>query len=113
MTQGWFVNSATFTQVLSWGQSVVGISGSSNMELKDGKEKGVVGVVEIRTCKEEYPNGFQMPLRYPRYTKQDYDNMADFKLDMLLKEYGLSFKGSLEEKRAYAIGAFLWPQQQL
>lgn len=80
------------------------------MKLKDGKEKGAV-VVEITTCKEEYPNGFKMPLHYPRYTKQDYGNMADFKLDMLLREYGLSFKGSLEEKRAYAIGAFLWPQQ--
>ncbi|KAF3453321.1 hypothetical protein FNV43_RR03761 [Rhamnella rubrinervis] len=80
------------------------------MELKDGEEKGVE-VVEIRTCKEEYANGFQMPLHYPRHTKHDYHNMADSKLDMLLKEYGLAFKGSLEEKRAYAIGAFLWPQQ--
>lgn len=65
-------------------------------------------VAEIRNCKEQYPNGFQLPLHYPRYTKLDYANMEEWKLDMLLKTYGLSFVGSLEEKMAYAIGAFFW-----
>ncbi|KAK7331134.1 hypothetical protein VNO77_25349 [Canavalia gladiata] len=77
--------------------------------------------------KEEYPNGeaksvkgsslqcpssgFQMPLHYPRYTKQDYQIMEEWKVDLLLKQYGLSFKGTLDEKRAFAMGAFLWPDQ--
>lgn len=57
------------------------------------------------------PLGFQMPLHYPRYTKADYEKMEEWRVDMLLREYGLSFKGTLEEKKAYAIGAFLWPDQ--
>ncbi|CAL0334553.1 unnamed protein product [Lupinus luteus] len=62
--------------------------------------------------KVEYPSsGFQMPLHYPRYTKDDYERMEDWRVDLLLEEYGLSFKGSLDEKRAFAMGAFLWPDQ--
>ncbi|KAF5730485.1 hypothetical protein HS088_TW19G00075 [Tripterygium wilfordii] len=61
--------------------------------------------------REEYPNGFQMPLHYPRYKKVDYEKMEEWKVDMLLKEYGLSFKGTLDEKRSFAMGAFLWPDQ--
>lgn len=57
-------------------------------------------------------SGFQMPLHYPRYKKEDYEKMEDWRLDLLLREYGLSFDGSLEEKRAYAMGAFLWPSQR-
>ncbi|KAK7303403.1 hypothetical protein RJT34_14309 [Clitoria ternatea] len=62
---------------------------------------------------EEYnPNGgFQMPLHYPRYTKHDYESMEEWKVDLLLKQYGLSYKGTLHEKRAFAMGAFLWPHQ--
>ncbi|XP_042518814.1 uncharacterized protein LOC122092653 [Macadamia integrifolia] len=56
--------------------------------------------------------GFQMPLHYPRYKKADYENMEEWKVDQVLTEYGLiSFKGTLEEKRAFATGAFLWPDQ--
>lgn len=111
MAQGWLLDSALARLLSWWGHSDVNTLGStSNVNLKDGKEKGAA-VGEIGACKGEYPNGFQLPLHYPRYTKQDYDNMEDFELDVLLKEYGLSFKGSLEEKRAYAVGAFLWPQQ--
>ncbi|KAH1055571.1 hypothetical protein J1N35_033636 [Gossypium stocksii] len=33
--------------------------------------------------------GFQMPLHYPCYTKVDYEKM-EWKVDMLLSEYGLS-----------------------
>ncbi|XP_073009283.1 uncharacterized protein [Typha latifolia] len=55
--------------------------------------------------------GFQMPLHYPRYKKEDYQKMEDWRLDLLLKEYGLVLNGSLEEKRAYAMGTFLWPDQ--
>ncbi|KAL9398076.1 hypothetical protein Peur_007037 [Populus x canadensis] len=62
--------------------------------------------LEMNPC-----TGFQMPLHYPRYTKADYEKMEEWKVDMLLREYGISFKGNLEEKRAYAMGAFLWPDQ--
>ncbi|KAL3821114.1 hypothetical protein ACJIZ3_007019 [Penstemon smallii] len=54
---------------------------------------------------------FQMPLHYPRYVKSDYEKMEEWKLDMLLREYGLNFNSSLEEKRRFAMGAFLWPDQ--
>ncbi|KRX12050.1 hypothetical protein T07_7614 [Trichinella nelsoni] len=39
--------------------------------------------------------------------------MEEWRLDLLLKQYGLVSvsNGTLEEKRAYAIGAFLWPDQ--
>ncbi|MCL7027223.1 hypothetical protein MKW94_024218 [Papaver nudicaule] len=56
--------------------------------------------------------GFQMPLHYPRYKKSDYERMEEWKVDMLLREYGLdSFKGTLDEKREFAMGTFLWPDQ--
>lgn len=61
-----------------------------------------------------YPScygNFQMPLHYPRYTKFDYERMEEWKVDVLLNQYGLSFKGNLDEKRGFAIGAFLWPDQ--
>ncbi|XVE99615.1 hypothetical protein REPUB_Repub03eG0215300 [Reevesia pubescens] len=51
---------------------------------------------------------FQMPLHYPRYTK-DYQDMPEWKLDRLLAEYGLSTQGDLDYKRKFAMGAFLWP----
>ncbi|KAJ8621622.1 hypothetical protein MRB53_030151 [Persea americana] len=55
---------------------------------------------------------FQMPLHYPRYTKADYERMPEWKLDCLLKEYGLPASGSVVEKRKFAMGSFLWPSQQ-
>ncbi|KAI5674675.1 hypothetical protein M9H77_15039 [Catharanthus roseus] len=62
-------------------------------------------------AKENCVSGFQMPLHYPRYKKSDYEKMEEWKLDVLLKEYGLNFNGNLEEKRRFAMGAFLWPDQ--
>lgn len=66
-----------------------------------------------KVVKEEHGHGgFQMPLHYPRYTKEDYEKMEEWKVDLLLKQYGLGFfKGTLEEKRAFAKGTFLWPDQ--
>ncbi|KAM7488839.1 hypothetical protein LguiB_026323 [Lonicera macranthoides] len=55
--------------------------------------------------------GFQMPLHYPRYRKHDYEMMEEWKIDLLLHQYGLTFCGTLPQKRAYAMGAFLWPNQ--
>ncbi|KAK9689473.1 hypothetical protein RND81_09G061500 [Saponaria officinalis] len=56
---------------------------------------------------------FKMPLNYPRYTKADYETMEEYKLDMLLRQYGLDhhIKGTIEEKREFAMGTFLWPNQ--
>lgn len=92
---------------------------------KDIKMAGVMEMegLKVDNNKEVYPlngrvNGgakecsvFQMPLHYPRYKKEDYQRMEEWKLDMLLKEYGIECDGSLEEKRVYAIGAFLWSDE--
>ncbi|KAI3969494.1 hypothetical protein MKX01_020055 [Papaver californicum] len=44
--------------------------------------------------------------------KSDYEKLEEWKVDMLLREYGLdSFKGTLDEKREFAMGTFLWPYQ--
>ncbi|KAJ7963635.1 Cytoplasmic tRNA 2-thiolation protein 1 [Quillaja saponaria] len=84
-----------------------GLAQGSVKSLKDTE----AGLYQIELCKEQYPNDFQMPLHYPHYSKADYEKMEDWKLDMVLREYGLRLKGSLEEKRAFAIGTFLWPNQ--
>ncbi|GMN44462.1 hypothetical protein TIFTF001_013661 [Ficus carica] len=55
-------------------------------------------------------NGFfQMPLHYPKYSESEYETMPEWKLDCLLSEYGLPAMGSVEQKRKFAMGAFLWP----
>lgn len=54
---------------------------------------------------------FQVPLDYPRYKKEDYERMEEWKLDQLLREYGLVINGTVEEKREYAMGTFLWPDE--
>lgn len=61
-------------------------------------------------AKQNGVSTFQMPLHYPRYTKAEYEKMEEWKVDMLLKQYGLDHhvKGSLDEKRRFAMGAFLW-----
>lgn len=51
---------------------------------------------------------FQMPLHYPRYTRIDYENMPEWKIDCLLNEYGLPVMGDINQKRKFAMGAFLW-----
>ncbi|KAG6730221.1 hypothetical protein I3843_01G068000 [Carya illinoinensis] len=53
---------------------------------------------------------FQMRLHYPRYTKDAYETMPEWKLDCLLKEYGLPMVGDVEQKREFALGSFLWSQ---
>lgn len=90
------------------------IVGYPNGEHGVVKTKGLKGLSHCANNQKEvddYPSGFQMPLHYPRYTKADYESMEEWKVDFLLKQYGLSFKGTLDEKRAFAMGAFLWPDQ--
>ncbi|KAL6603987.1 hypothetical protein ACP70R_044348 [Stipagrostis hirtigluma subsp. patula] len=55
--------------------------------------------------------GFRMPLHYPRYKKADYESMPEWRVDCLLREYGLPVDGDLDSKRKFAMGAFLWPDQ--
>jgi hypothetical protein len=52
-----------------------------------------------------------MPLHYPRYKKADYESMPEWRVDCLLREYGLPADGDLDSKRRFAMGAFLWPDQ--
>ncbi|KAL7121514.1 hypothetical protein ACP275_02G186600 [Erythranthe tilingii] len=52
--------------------------------------------------------GFQMPLHYPRYSRAEYEEMPEWKLDCLLAEYGLPVIGNVHHKRKFAMGAFLW-----
>ncbi|KAH0669995.1 hypothetical protein KY290_025418 [Solanum tuberosum] len=52
--------------------------------------------------------GFQMPLHYPKYTKAEYESMAEWKVDCLLTQYGLPIHGDVNHKRKFAMGAFLW-----
>ncbi|KAI3474349.1 hypothetical protein Pfo_029185 [Paulownia fortunei] len=60
----------------------------------------------------EKSSEFQMPLHYPRYTKKEYQDMPEWMLDRLLAEYGLPVNGDLAQKRNFAIGAFLWPNNK-
>ncbi|KAL6876462.1 hypothetical protein ACP4OV_013034 [Aristida adscensionis] len=55
--------------------------------------------------------GFRMPVHYPRYRKADYEAMPEWRVDCLLREYGLPVDGDLDSKRRFAMGAFLWPGQ--
>ncbi|MCL7044844.1 hypothetical protein MKW94_016511 [Papaver nudicaule] len=57
--------------------------------------KWLVNSIEMKFNKVTMKcGGFQMPLHYPRYKKLDYERMEEWKVDMLLREYGLdSFKG--------------------
>ncbi|RLM80721.1 uncharacterized protein C2845_PM12G08780 [Panicum miliaceum] len=54
---------------------------------------------------------FRMPLHYPRYKRADYEAMPEWRVDCLLREYGLPVAGDLRAKREFAMGAFLWPGQ--
>ncbi|CAJ2672466.1 unnamed protein product [Trifolium pratense] len=96
--------------------SACNILGYPTDEKIEGYPNGEVNSKCLNNLKEvndENPSSyeFQMPLHYPRYTKVDYEKMEEWKVELLLKEYGLSFKGSVEEKRGFAMGAFLWPDQ--
>lgn len=67
----------------------------------------------LETVKKAYEKknicGFQMPLHYPRYKKEDYEKMPEWKLDCLFTEYGLPTNiGDVNQKRKFAMGAFLW-----
>nr|XP_051198594.1 uncharacterized protein LOC127312171 [Lolium perenne] len=52
---------------------------------------------------------FRMPLHYPRYKKADYEAMPEWRVDCLLREYGLPIASDVHDKRHFAMGAFLCP----
>ncbi|KZV34980.1 hypothetical protein F511_04954 [Dorcoceras hygrometricum] len=65
------------------------------------------------SIKDQSMSGFQMPLHYPKYTKNEYQEMPEWMLDRLLAEYGLPAMGDLAHKRNFAMGAFLWPANDI
>ncbi|GKV15162.1 hypothetical protein SLEP1_g25964 [Rubroshorea leprosula] len=90
-------------------QSACHVLGSpNNGTIEDG---GLNGTSNSKNIMHPLTVSFQMPLHYPRYTKADYEKMEEWKLDLLLTQYGLTYSGTLDEKRAFAMGAFLWPNQ--
>lgn len=111
MALKWILSSAVFTQVIGGLDTVSVQNNSDNNVIACPNGEGQILVQQLKNRKEEYPNGFQIPLHYPKYSKSDYEKMEAWTLDMLLHQYGLSFEGTLLEKRAFAIGAFLWPDQ--
>jgi hypothetical protein len=62
----------------------------------------------LRQKSEEIDVHFQMPVHYPRYSKNDYELMPERQLDRLLMQYGLPATGDLTSKRSFAIGTFIW-----
>ena len=74
-----------------------------------GASNTIQGIIKPN---EKLTSYFQMPLHYPRYKKRDYETMPEWKLDLLLREYGLPINvGDVNQKRKFAMGAFLWPSQ--
>ncbi|KAL5747625.1 hypothetical protein ACOSP7_024637 [Xanthoceras sorbifolium] len=82
--------------VSNTGFAMPGLGQSGHQNHQDGKKENF--------CSFQ----FQMPLHYPRYKKRDYETMPEWKLDCLLKEYGLPVVGDVNQKRKFAMGAFLW-----
>ncbi|GJN06478.1 hypothetical protein PR202_ga24207 [Eleusine coracana subsp. coracana] len=79
-------------------------NGAGRSSYSYGKQSSTSTSREQGGCRHH----FQMPLHYPRYSKEDYEAMPEWQLDSLLSEYGLPVAGTLQHKRTYAIGAFLW-----
>ncbi|KAI3859657.1 hypothetical protein MKX03_031171 [Papaver bracteatum] len=83
-------------------ESVISGYGSGQMARQQNNER-----TSSSSCRGMY---FQMPLHYPRYTKAEYQTMPEWKIDALLKQYGLPVTGDIVYKRNFAMGSFLWSQ---
>ncbi|KAJ7514621.1 hypothetical protein O6H91_23G052600 [Diphasiastrum complanatum] len=90
-------------------------SQDQQLQLPDTVLQALARAERIRRCpysavekRPDVPFVFQMPLHYPKYTKEEYETMPEWKLDMLFEEYGLPVTGSENDKRNYCIGAFVW-----
>ncbi|CAK7355308.1 unnamed protein product [Dovyalis caffra] len=81
-------------------------------EEKNNKNKENGSLLPMVIREKDTSSSFQMPLHYPKYTKEDYEDLPESELDLLLASYGFSTHGDLDYKREFAIGAFLWPDFQ-
>jgi hypothetical protein len=77
----------------------------------NGGAAGVGGQQQQKMERGVFSCSFRMPLHYPRYKKADYEAMPEWRVDCLLREYGLPVAGDVDDKRRFAMGAFLWPGQ--
>ncbi|XP_044957923.1 uncharacterized protein LOC123408971 [Hordeum vulgare subsp. vulgare] len=84
---------------------------SVSMAKASGGTAAVGGQQQQQPERGAFSCGFRMPLHYPRYRKADYEAMPEWRVDCLLREYGLPVAGDVEDKRRFAMGAFLWPGQ--
>ncbi|CAA7028356.1 unnamed protein product [Microthlaspi erraticum] len=74
---------------------------------QDCEDQKIKTKISEETCQNR-SSSFTIPLHYPKYTKSDYEKMPEWQLDQLLRQYGLPVIGDSNEKRKFAIGAFLW-----
>ncbi|OMO68094.1 hypothetical protein COLO4_29906 [Corchorus olitorius] len=75
-----------------------------NEEDIDHVIKNTTNEINDKSC------SFLMPLHYPLFTKEEYENMPLWRLDQLFAEYRLKImEGDLDYKRKFAMAAFLWP----
>ncbi|XP_074580537.1 uncharacterized protein LOC141836952 [Curcuma longa] len=73
-----------------------------------GMGMGLGNKLQQKQLEQRSSSRFQMPLHYPRYSRADYETMPEWKLNCLLQEYGLPAIGGVDDKRKFAMGAFLW-----
>ncbi|KAJ4820472.1 Melanin-concentrating hormone receptor 1 [Rhynchospora pubera] len=113
MAIGWFLRATMITQIVDrLNDATYKDQQLRNVEAPNYSKTASADFIVIpKKSKNSSYEGFQMPLHYPRYNKEDYEKMEEWRIDQLLREYGLVVNGSLEEKRDYAMGAFLWPDQ--
>uniref|UniRef100_A0A0E0CIP9 DUF7722 domain-containing protein n=1 Tax=Oryza meridionalis TaxID=40149 RepID=A0A0E0CIP9_9ORYZ len=95
----------------------MGSLGPSVVRLPPKAEKATAAGGEQQLQQQQHGGGgcggssFRMPVHYPRYKKAEYEAMPEWRVDCLLREYGLPVDGDLDAKRRFAMGAFLWPAQ--
>ncbi|KAG8094368.1 hypothetical protein GUJ93_ZPchr0012g20300 [Zizania palustris] len=89
------------------------VSASASLAKLAGGGQQQAGTEEMVAARGAFSCGgfFQLPLHYPRYKKADYEAMPEWRVDCLLREYGLPVAGDVDDKRRFAMGAFLWPDQ--
>ncbi|GAB2230427.1 hypothetical protein Droror1_Dr00014692 [Drosera rotundifolia] len=101
-----------FSTVIAHLLSFSGESAKATSCLKghDHEENVTVRDDEQGIIRESSSAMFQMPVNYPRYKRSDYEMMEEGTVDRLLEEYGLGHfvDRGLDEKRQFAMGAFLW-----
>ncbi|KAL5213317.1 hypothetical protein ABZP36_024164 [Zizania latifolia] len=89
----------------------MGSLGPSVVSMQPCRSKAAASAGGEQQQQQQRGGGFRMPLHYPRYRKADYEAMPEWRVDCLLREYGLPVAGDLDAKRQFAMGAFLWPGQ--